>query len=242
VARSLGHAADGYGFVAEDTQALLPDGTSAGILNYNGDGAGITAVAVDFSALPAAAGPSASAFSFLVGDGTTWLEAPAPASVGVLRGGGTKGSDRVLITWSAGAIMNTWLQVVVKSGLPTALSRDDVFCFGNLAGDTGDTPADGPARAVVNVRDIATMRRLAAPETAHADSRFDFNHDGAVDGADLLVTRLNNGAFLPLFASAAPTGAPASGATPTGGAKPPVAGGGRARPSRARRTGYDLLR
>ena len=56
----------------------------------------------------------------------------------VRRGAGLRGSDRVTITWDDAAVKNAWLQVTVLANQRTGVPADDVFCFGNLVGETGD--------------------------------------------------------------------------------------------------------
>ena len=48
------------------------------------------------------------------GDPSTWAAAPTP-TVGVRRGAGVGGSDRVTLTFPDNAIKNVWLQVTVRA-------------------------------------------------------------------------------------------------------------------------------
>lgn len=206
-------------FVVQDKQALRPGAGAGTFANYTGDVDGLTAIAIDVNKLPAGDGPSASSFTLRNGNGTSWNTAPAPSEVIVRRGGGANGSDRVILTWPAGAIRNTWLEVTVNAEGATGLSSADVFYFGSLAGDTGDATGGDP---VVNVRDfIAILREMNPPATDGAPgARFDFNHDAVVNASDLLAARSNAGAVLPLFrpsaVSVASDGPASRGDTPSG--------------------------
>ena len=233
--RSVGYADGSGNLVLEDKQALRPGG-AATLANYTSDSEGITAVAIDVNRLPAGAGPSASSFTLRNGNGTSWNTAPPPSGVIVRRGGGANGSDRVILTWPAGAVRNTWLEVTVKPDSATGLGAPDVFVFGNLAGDTGDAAGDA---AVVNVRDfVAIMRAMNLPATAGAPSlRFDFNHDGAVNARDLLAARSNAEATLPLFRPGATTAT----ADRSGSGDESLPATDRVSRARPRRAAYDVL-
>jgi hypothetical protein len=59
------------------------------------------------------------------------------------------GSDRIEITWAAGAIRDTWLEVQVLANANTGLAASDVHFWGNLVGETASTtPAGSFARTV----------------------------------------------------------------------------------------------
>lgn len=68
------------------------------------------------------------------------------------------GSDRVEILWADGAIINTWLQVIVaadgNTGLPQSrypAGQADVFFFGSALADSG--LGDTATMATVNTTD-----------------------------------------------------------------------------------------
>jgi hypothetical protein len=100
--------------------------------------------------------------------------------------------------------------VTVKATANTGLPRDDVFYFGNLAGDTGSDRSS----PVVNATDLARVRRDFGRTTATALAASDFNRDGKVNATDLAVARTNEHRALPLFAAPAAAPAPAAATAP----------------------------
>lgn len=177
--------------VAPDKQPLLP-GNSASFANYSSYSKGINGIMVDLSGLPSGATLTADDFSFLVGNSSdpgTWTAAPAPTAVVDRPGAGALGSDRLEITWANNAIQNTWLQVVVKSDVNTALSAPDVFYFGNAIGESGNSTTD----AIVDSSD-----ELGARSDPHSFTNpalitdvCDYNRDGRVDATDQIIARNN---------------------------------------------------
>jgi hypothetical protein len=107
--------------------------------------------------------------------------------VSVRRGAGTGGSDRVTLTWADGAIRNTWLQVTVKAGTRTGLGAADVFYFGNLAGETGDSTT----RALVDSADASRVTGAISSTAATVSNRYDLNHDGWVNATDATLAKSN---------------------------------------------------
>ena len=206
-AQQVAAAAAAAAPIARDKQALLP-GAAAGFDNVTTDSGGISGVVVDVLHLPAGAVPTADDFTFSVGSPTRgWAAAPAPSAITVARDGGAAGSARLSVTWSGGAIRNTWLRVVVKPTMRTGLRTDDVFYFGNLVGDTG-----GVGTPRVDARDLATTRAAVGKATAAALNTYDFNRDGRVNALDVILVRNNQRRALPLFtaplaAAAAPAAA-----------------------------------
>jgi len=125
--------------IAADKAALLP-GQTATFDNVTSYSRGINGVMVDVLGLRGDV--SADDFDLSVGTpGGAWAAAPAPASVGRRPGAGAAGSDRVTLTWADGAVKNSWLRVTVKANSHTDLAANDVFYFGNLVAETGDSPA-----------------------------------------------------------------------------------------------------
>ena len=185
---------------------LLP-GEVAGFANVISTSRGLTLIGVDIVGLPDAALLRAEDFQAetLSADTLGWAPAPIQPTVVVQPGDGFRGSDRVLLTFPADAIRNTWLRVTALATPRTGLARPDVFYFGNLIGDTGP---DGAAPAV-DARDFAAVRRNLFSRDAAAVSRYDFNDDGVIDNADLTVVRANQGRRLPPL-----TAPPAEGARP----------------------------
>jgi len=191
------------GAVATDKAALLPGQTSS-FENVTSYSRGINGVMVDLAGLPATTQLSAADFDVQVGGDSTWTPAPAP-SVDLRRGAGAGGGDRVTLTWPDGLLKNTWLRVTVKANANTALLSPDVFAFGNLAGETGDTPPGRPH--VVTVLDF-NRTRAAIFSDAPVTSRFDHNRDGRVSALDLAIVRSNLARRL--SPAVLPSGAPAA--------------------------------
>jgi hypothetical protein len=188
------------GAIATDKEAL-PGGTASGFANYSSYSRGINGVMVDIAGLvPAAAAgvvpavPTVTAadFTFRVGnvaDVSAWAEAPAPLSVTVRPGAGVGGSDRVTLVWPDGAIQNQWLQVTVNANGTTRLAAPDVFCFGNLIGDTGVAAG----AAAVDRLDFVRTRVAFAAADVPITGPCDHNRDGRVNLLDLVAIRRNIG-------------------------------------------------
>jgi uncharacterized delta-60 repeat protein len=181
--------------IATDKQALLP-GHLATFNNVTSYSRGINGVLVELRNLAPSVSLTAADFQFRAGNGTDpslWAAAPAPAQVVTLRSALPEDPARVLVTWADGAIVNKWLQVTVLRNANTGLLADDVFYFGNLAGETGDQPF----RLVnVSTRDELLVRRNLGTRNAAVTNRYDFDRDGDVDTMDMLVVRRNMGARL----------------------------------------------
>lgn len=185
------------GAVATDKAALLP-GEGASFANYTSYSLGINGVMVDIAGLPegGAVPIGADDFELWTGKGarrTAWLPAPAPAAVTVRQPDALNGLTRVTLTWPDRAIRNRWLQVTVKANADTGLVSPDVFFFGNLMGETGDSPDIARVNAIDR---SSTLSALAASSTA--DDRFDFDRNGVIDSADLLALRRSHGKRLHL--------------------------------------------
>jgi hypothetical protein len=194
------------GAIAHDKLAYLPGSglsTTASVSSY---ARGINGIMIDIAGLDGEL--TLDDFSFRVGTSNapeTWSLAPDPLEIVVRRGAGVDGSDRVTITWAAGAIKNTWLQVVLKGndaagGFNTrsGLAESDVFFFGSRVGDTfAWATALG---TVTNIQDELTAR--FAPGTQQPiTSAVDFNRDGLVNINDQLIARMNAGLLLMIDAA-----------------------------------------
>ena len=128
-----------------------------------------------------------------------WSATPAPSEVIVRPGAGAGGSDRVTLVWPDRTIRNTWLRVIVKADANTGLARPDVFCFGNLIGETGLGAGDDDTVLTVNAVDSTTVRRNLSPRSpAPPTSPYDFNRDGRVNAVDLAAARSGLKKSLPL--------------------------------------------
>jgi hypothetical protein len=208
--------------IATDKQALL-SGVPSTFANYSAYSRGINGVMIDIAGLvaaPGAAGTSGAAgasdaaaitaadFSCRVGnvaDAGAWDAAPAPLSVTVRPGAGAGGSDRVTLVWPDGAIKNQWLQVTVNANPRTRLAAPDVFCFGNMIGDSG------AGLAAADRLDFVRTRVAFSAEAVPVTNPYDHNRDGRVNLLDLVAIRRNVGQvpLVPLGGKA--VAAPASG-------------------------------
>jgi len=183
--------------LASDKSALLPGGTAT-FANVSSYSRGINGIMLDL----AGSHPSITAadFTFNIGNNnvpSTWAAAPAPLSVTVRAGAGLGGSDRVEILWADGAIINTWLQVIVaadgntglpqKSGYPAG--QADVFFFGSALADSG--LGDTATMATVNTTDELGARNNPASlfNNIPLTNLFDYNRDGVVNTTDQLLAR-----------------------------------------------------
>ncbi|HZN67060.1 MAG TPA: hypothetical protein VFB66_17345 [Tepidisphaeraceae bacterium] len=190
--------------VAPDKQALLPGGT-ASFANVTSYTKGINGLMVDVSNLPNnGAGVTAADFAFRSGAGgnpASWPAVAVAPAVSVRPNAGANGSDRVVLTWPAGTLRNTWLQVTVRATAATGLPQPDVFCFGNLVGETGDFFAGRPLAVTV----VDFLRTRQAPWGAAAvASPYDFDRDGRVGVRDHAIARSARGGSLALFVAPPP--------------------------------------
>ena len=116
------------------------------------------------------------------------------------------GSDRVTLTWADGAIKNTWLRVTVKANSHTGLAGNDVFYFGNLVAETGDSPTTFR----VNALDIGRVK-AGLNGSSSLSGRLDCNRDGKVNALDLGAAKANlNRSLAAAAAPAVVTAAPES--------------------------------
>jgi hypothetical protein len=196
--------------IAADKQALLP-GQQASFANVTSYVRGINGVMIDTFGMVGT--PTPGDLQFRVGtggDASTWASGPAPLAILLRKGAGAGGSDRLTVTFPGGSIVNAWVQVTLKANAVTGLPAPDVFYFGNLVGETGNVPS-GAATAAVNAMDIAATRNQRFNTSVPVTSRYDFNRDGKITTADLLVVRSSEGASLSMitapFAAAGRTAA-----------------------------------
>ena len=201
--------------IATDKRALLP-GEAASFANLTSYGKGINGVMIDVAGLPR--NTQLRTEDFVVRAGTSlnpndWQTAGlSPVSIGVRRGAGVGGSDRIALLWHAGALKNTWVQITIKPSTRTGLDQPDVFYFGNLAGDTGGVvrpPRGAPARLQVDANDAAAVRRALGTVGTTASSPVDVDRSRGVTARDVLLVRANHGRGLQLLSAG-------STATPTG--------------------------
>ena len=177
--------------IATDKQALLP-GSTATFANYTSYSKGINGIFVDIQKLAIPGALTAADFTFKVGNDNNpaaWTTAPSPASVTVLAGAGTGGADRVVLTWTDNAIDNQWLQITVKANANTGLAAADVFYFGNAIGESGNNSGN----AVVDSQDESlALANKSGFASAPITNSYDFNRDGRVTVADVLLARHNH--------------------------------------------------
>ncbi|HZN67945.1 MAG TPA: putative Ig domain-containing protein, partial [Tepidisphaeraceae bacterium] len=173
--------------IPPDKTALRP-GEAATFDNVTSYSRGINGIMVDVS-LPDGAAVTTADFVFragAAGDPGSWPVVQAAPSLTVRPGAGAAGSDRLTLAWPDGTLRNTWLQVTLLANSNSGLSAPDVFYFGNVLGETGDTPA--AARTFVTAVDYLKTRR-ALSSHAESDNPYDFNRDGRVSPLDLSVVR-----------------------------------------------------
>jgi hypothetical protein len=183
--------------IAADKAAYLPSSGAATFANVTSYSKGINGIMIDLAGTHGTL--SAADFTFKVGNNNApsgWSTAPASATVTVRAGAGTGGSDRVEITWADGAILDKWLEVVVRgndaaggNNLNTGLAASDIFFFGNARADSG--AGDTATQATVNATD-----ELAARNNPHGQfdnipvtNLHDYNRDGVVNVTDALLAR-----------------------------------------------------
>jgi len=167
--------------------ALLP-GQTAAPCNVSNYAAGINGIAIDLPNATAAISPTD--FAFRVGNDDqpdAWGAPPPPTGFEFLPGQGTLDSDRVVIVWNDGSIVNTWLQVAVSANENTGLVAADVFYFGNAVGETGNDPNN----ALVTAADVIAVRDhpRGPANRAPIDDPHDVNRNGLVDAIDVLLAR-----------------------------------------------------
>jgi glucose/arabinose dehydrogenase len=184
--------------------ALLP-GQKASFSNVTSYSRGINGIMIDVENLAASAtvGPSNFAFHTGTGEGK-WAEAPAP-TISLRRGAGPNGSDRITLTWPDGRIVNRWLRVTFIPPSPQAIPiNQDVFYFGNLRGETGDSIAPDSVRLTITALDLLRTRRALAARRAVIDNAFDFNRDRAVNVLDYVTVQRYRNRTLTLFTAPPP--------------------------------------
>ena len=193
--------------VAPDKVALLP-GQKATFSNVTSYSRGINGVMVDVRHLPPAATVTEANFRFAVGKGDdAWADSVGEASVSLRRGAGVGGSDRISITFPDARILNRWLRVTFTPASPIAAAgpvNQDVFYFGNLRGDTGDTSKTSADRLAVTATDHFNTRRAMYRRAATITNRYDFDRDGRVNVVDFSIVGRSRFQSLPLITAAPP--------------------------------------
>ena len=189
------------GAIAVDKVALLP-GETATFANYTSYDKGIYGIMVDISGLSGT--PTFSDFQFRVGNDDNpagWAAAPALSNIGGITVRNLGGSDRVTLLWGANEIQNQWLQITVLPTSTTGLLSADIFYFGNLIGEAGNSPTD----AMVTLDDeILAKNNLEPFWHVSVDNPYDYNRDRLVIAIDQIIARNNIGKSLELIT--VPTG------------------------------------
>ena len=192
------------GAIAPDKMALLP-GVLAAFNNVSSYSRGINGIMVDITG--SHSNITADDLFFEVGipenepgvpnnpAPTSWITAPAPATVSVRADAGTGGADRVEIIWADEDIQNEWLRVTVLSTIDTGLASPDVFYFGNRVGDSGD--GNQPSRAVTNAIDEngVLSHNTVLPAWEPITNIYDFDRSGRVNAFDQNEARQNGGSL-----------------------------------------------
>lgn len=177
--------------LATDKFALLP-GQTATFDNYTSFTRGLNGLFIDINNLADPTSLSIGDFSLATGNGSLLSDfnpSSANFAVSVRTGAGTNGSDRVTLSIENNEVNNIWLQVTVKANAITGLAEDDVFYFGNVIGETGNSTSN----TIVNFVDLSRVRRnqTSSGESATITDRYDFNRNGQVNFADLSQARRN---------------------------------------------------
>jgi len=193
--------------IALDKTALLPGGTAT-FVNYTSYVRGINGIIIDIGGLSAQL--TAADFEFRTGNDnnpSAWALATAPTisirwGEGALLPDGVTHADRVTLTWedyyvlqngnwilNPNGIGQKWLQVTVKANANTGLSQNDVFCFGNAIGESGDSATS----AAVNIVDFGGARDNPhnAFNRAAITDPYDFDRDQFVNVVELGLVRDN---------------------------------------------------
>jgi len=176
--------------IAPDKSALLPGGLAT-FANYTSYDKGLNGIFIDVDRLDGLPGPGD--FEFLVGGvgrfdagPQSWTDAPPDPQISVQWATTPDQPDRIKLIWPDGTIRNQWLMVRLKATATTGLAEDDVFLFGNAAGESGNSPQS----TYVDGSDFAGARDHF-DSAALLDNHFDYNRDGRVDPADMELVRTN---------------------------------------------------
>jgi hypothetical protein len=170
--------------------------TFANVSNYsrglNGavlDIAGLTVsslAATDFTLRVAPAGASG------VQNPSIWSAAPAPSAIAVTAGSATV-PGRVRLEWTANAIQNTWLQIIVKANSNTGLTTPQTFYIGHALAEV-----NGAAAYRVTGADLSAVQAGISNTVVSVNDIRDVNKDRRITGADLsfVQARISNTVLL----------------------------------------------
>jgi hypothetical protein len=205
------------GAIAGGVAAYRPGNGVAGAQSVSNYTRGINGIIVDVSGNHGELGLDD--FTFRVGNNNapqSWAAGPTPASIVVRVGAGVGGSDRVHLTWNDGAIVNTWLEVIVEGNdalggfnTSTGLAASDVFFFGSKVADSGTIPSVATFdTTTTDAAQVFDNLGGGKPITA----AHDYNRDGQITTADAAsvfsnlgsITRINIGAGGPFVSEVDP--------------------------------------
>jgi hypothetical protein len=171
--------------IATDKSALISG--QATLTNYTTSSKGINGVMIDLIGL--GGGLTVSDFEFRTGrsnNPSNWSLLTTLPSIHVRAV--SSEVERVTLIWPDSTIRNTWLQVRLKSTASSGLASDDVFYFGNIIGETGDTPGS----TVVNALDVSRVTaNYSGRNFVGSTSLFDFDRDGKVTALDVSIVTAN---------------------------------------------------
>lgn len=171
--------------IATDKSALISG--QATLTNYTTSSKGINGVMIDLIGL--GGGLTTSDFEFRTGrsnNPSNWSLLTTLPSIHVRAV--SPEVERVTLIWPDSTIRNTWLQVRLKSTTASGLASDDVFYFGNIIGETGDTPGS----TVVNALDVSRVTaNYSGRNFVGITSLFDFDRDGKVTALDVSIVTAN---------------------------------------------------
>jgi hypothetical protein len=182
--------------IAPDKLAYLPGSGVAASANATNFSRGINGIMVDLAPGGNHTAITAGDFVFKVGNNnspSTWAAGPAPSAISVVSGGGTGGSDRVIITWPSGSIANKWLEVQVLANARTGLAAADVHFWGNKVADSASSSPAGLFETTST--DAAQVFGSIGAGKPISDSR-DYNRDGQVTSTDAAITFANIGSIV----------------------------------------------
>ncbi len=160
-------------------------------------------------------------FQFATSNGASPLSfatlAAAP-TITILPEGGSSNSTRVKIEFPDNAVKNTWLRVTVLANANTGLASNDVFYFGNAAGEMNVGNLAGPPVVLrTNASDTANVRQNQSPNqnSVGVTSIHDLNKDGRVNASDTANVRQNQSPTGSITLFTAPVSLQLAGSTTT---------------------------
>jgi hypothetical protein len=171
---------------------LQPGDGQAQIGNWTSHTAGVNGLIFDIK--DAADTIEAGDFTFVNQGRTGTLNNPvAPSGFLVRAGQGVGGSDRVVITFADGTVIDAWLQCTIGTGF--GLESADVCYWGSARGET-DTP--GAGSLFVSVTDTLGVRDHQKPFPTNrptVDEPYDVDKSGLTSVTDTLFVRDNQKAL-----------------------------------------------